>query len=278
MSKKLIDLYKKAVNHFLEKKYSEALAGFATIVQADPEHLWSRYRIGITLEALNKHNRAFEVYNSLAWHCLKAGFPLVGLVAAKKAANLQASIDETLEVMSSLYSLESNRVDQDSSLPDLPVLDPAAVTDQIVSVDEKLSATAEQLAKSFQDARYPKKLPPVPLFSLLTTEAFFPILECIESHTYQPGETFIQEGDPCSSIYLLAHGEVEVNEGPDTQSRTLARLVSGSVFGEMALITDAPRVASAIALRETEILELSLSDLEEAAEDLDDITWAVAKF
>ncbi len=77
---------------------------------------------------------------------------------------------------------------------------------------------------------------------------------------------------------MLAHGEVEVTEGREGQGKSLARLTSGSVFGEMALITDAPRLASATALRECDILELRSDDLEMAAEDLDDITWAMAKF
>jgi len=71
---------------------------------------------------------------------------------------------------------------------------------------------------------------------------------------------------------------VEVTEGRAGESTSLARLASGAVFGEMALITDAPRVASATALRESDVLELRREDLELAAEDLDDITYAMAKF
>jgi CRP-like cAMP-binding protein len=234
--------------------------------------------VGQCLEKLKKLNRAYEVYRALAWHCLKAGYPLLGLDATKRAERLQAGFQGTLEAVAELYGLESERVDQDLALLKMPELSQKQTVDQQVAEDDRLPATAEALAKNFQDARYPSQVPPVPLFSLLAREAFFPILEILELHTYEPGEVIVKEGDPGKSIYLLAHGEVEVHEGHDEDSRTLARLVSGSVFGEMALITDAPRVASAVAIRECDILEIRPEDLEAAAEDLDDITWAMAKF
>jgi CRP-like cAMP-binding protein len=279
MSSKLIDLYRKAETDLLDNNLEDALAGFCTIVKNDPDHIWSRFQIGHALEKMNKINRAFQVYKSLAWHCTKAGYPLLGIDATKRAENLQAGAQDTLEIMAELYGLESDRVDQELNLFSPPEIDAEQATDQNISADdEKLDIIAEQAAKSFDDARYPKQLPPIPLFSLLSVEAFFPILEILTLRTYKPGETIINQGDPGTSIYLLAHGEIEIHEGKDQEAKTLARLVSGSVFGEMALITDAPREASAIALRESDIIELPLAELEAISEDIDDITWAVAKF
>jgi CRP-like cAMP-binding protein len=278
MSEKVIDVYRNAENDFVEGKFSEALAGFTAVVKTDPDHLWSRFQVGRALERLKENNRAFEVYNMLSSHCVKAGFPLFGIAAIKRAARLQAGYEKTLQILSDLYSLESNRVDQELAFTSIPGLKHDLVVSEDVPRDEKLPALAEQVAKNFPDARYPKRLPPVPLFSLLSREACYPILEILQLRTFQPGEIVVHVGDPGKSIYLLVHGEVEVHEGEDEKSKTLARLVSGSVFGEMALITDAPRIASAVALRESHILELPLEDLEAAAEDMDDITWAVAKF
>jgi CRP-like cAMP-binding protein len=280
MSEKLNDLYRKAENDLLEKKYEAALAGFATVVKADPNHLWSRFQVARVLEGLKQNNRAFEIYKALAWHCLKAGYPLLGLGATKRAGRIQKGFDDTLQETSELYGLESDRVDQELVLPADPDLRGDLVPAQVIQVDDRLPAAAEQLAKTFPENRYNRALPPLPLFSFLSKEAFFPILEILVLKTFQPGQTIVKEGDPGTSIYLLAHGEVEVVEGRDKKSHTLARLTSGAVFGEMALITDAPRVASAVALRETDVLELNLEEVTSLAEDVDDtdITWAVAKF
>ena len=278
MPEKVIDIYRNAEHDFMQGKYSEALAGFTAVVKTDPDHLWSRFQVARTLERMKENNRAFEVFKTLASHCIKAGFPMFGVAAVKRAARLQAGSEKTLQILSDLYSLESDRVDQDLAFSAIPGLKHDLDVAGTFPADEKLPAAAEQTAKNFPDPRYPKRLPPVPLFSLLTKEACFPILEILHLRTFQPGEVVVHVGDPGTSIYLLVHGEVEVHEGEDEKSKTLARLVSGSVFGEMALITDAPRVANAVALRESHILELPLEDLEAAAEDMDDITWAVAKF
>lgn len=278
MPEKLIDIYRTAENDLLEKKYEQALAGFATVVKYAPDHLWSRFQVAKVLRLMKENNRSYDIYQTLALHCLKAGFPLIGLVAAKYASHLQANVDEILEMLTDTYSLESDRVDQDMTLPELSSLDEDATADEAIQEDDRLSATAAQLARTFSDARYPRSLPPVPLMSLMSREAVYPILEMIEAHYYKPGEQIVTEGEPCTSIYLLAHGEVEIHEGQDDKAHTLARLGSGSVFGEMALITDGPRVASAVAVRESDILVLPLPELEAVAEDLDDITWAVAKF
>ncbi|HUU02016.1 MAG TPA: cyclic nucleotide-binding domain-containing protein [Myxococcota bacterium] len=278
MSEKLIDIYRKAENDLLEKKFDQALAAFATVVKHAPDHLWSRFQIARTLGLMKENNRSYDVYFSLAMHCLKAGFPLIGMIAAKKASLLQTNIDEVLEMVTEIYSLESDRIDQNMAMPAISELAEDATAGDPVLIDDKLSLTAVQLAKTFSEPRYPRSLPPVPLLSLLSKEAVFPILELLEARNYQPGEAIVVEGDPCTSIYFLAHGEVEVHEGQDKSARTLARLASGSVFGEMALITDGPRLASAVAVRESDILTLPLPELEAIAEDLDDITWAVAKF
>ena len=84
MPNELSEVYQQAQNDVLQKRYESALAGFANVIQTDPDHLWSRFMVGSTFEAMKSHNRAYEVYKSLAWHCIKAGYPLLGLAATKR--------------------------------------------------------------------------------------------------------------------------------------------------------------------------------------------------
>lgn len=278
MAQKLTEIYQNAENDFLERRYHDALRGFATVAQAAPDHIWVRFRIGSILEQLKKPNRAVDIYQALAWHCIKGGYPLLGLVAIKRALGIQAAFEDALNALAELYGLESDRIRLGLELFPLPQLDPEATADLIDESEDKLDATATQIAQDVPDTTYPTELPPIPLFSLLTVESFFPILELLQLRTYAPGENVVSQGEPCSSIYMLAHGQIEVSEEHQGKAHSLARLTNGSVFGEMALISEAPRVASATALRESEVLELSCEDLELAAEDLDDITWVMAKF
>ena len=80
MPEKVIDVYRKAESDFVEDKFNEALAGFTEVMNTDPDHLWTRFQVGRALERLKENNRAFEVFNTLASHCIKAGFPLFGVV------------------------------------------------------------------------------------------------------------------------------------------------------------------------------------------------------
>ncbi len=273
-----IELYRKSQNDFLEKRYDQALAGFATLVKNCPEHLWSRFQIGKILEVMRKINRAFEVYEFLASHCIKAGYPLLGFIAAKRAERMQTGLDEVLESMAELYSLESDRID-DNVLPQpIAELKPDMIITESVEVDEKLAANAEQLAKLVPDNRYPKQLPTLPLFSLLTLEAFFPVLDIIEAKSYKPSQHIIKQGDPADSFFLLAYGKVEIFQSDPDQEKILSILEPGSVFGEMSLITIDSRVASARAQTECEILELRLEDIEAIAEENYDINSALTKF
>jgi len=279
MTQKLSEVYRQADSSLLAGELDKALAGFTAIIKADAQQIWPRLKIGMVLELQKDVNRACEVYKSVAWHCIKSGYPLMGLLCTKRAARLQGGAEETLAILAELYGLESERIVADLPIPELPASEPDLPVDVGSLTGEKIAALATQVARDFPDTRYPRELPAIPLFSLLTAEAFYPILEILDLRTYKPGEFIVRQGDPCEAIYMLAHGEVEVVEGlGDKGGRTLARLASGAVFGEMALITDAPRLASARAIRESEVLALRREDLDAAAEDLDDLTWAMAKF
>ena len=278
MSAKVIDVYRQAEQSFLAKQYESALAGFATVVRSEPEHLWSRFQIGRVLDAMKEINRAFEVFNALAWHCAKAGYPVLAFDAIKRAFRMQAGAEDSVEIVGELYSLESERIAEQTIPYPVYELNESTTVKQPVPVDDRLVRVAEQIAKSFGNTRYPKNLPPVPLFSFLSNDAFFPVLDMLDLKTYPAGELIVKEGEPCTSLFILAHGEIEVVEQIGGKPEVCARLSSGAVFGEMALITDAPRLASAVARTEVDVLELHSEELRAAEDELDDLTWAVAKF
>ena len=72
---------------------------------------------------------------------------------------------------------------------------------------------------------------------------------------------FGEYGEEC---YLLRSGQVEVVVEEEGGERSLATLEAGSLFGEAALLTDAPRNATVRALEPCELLALRRTDLLEA--------------
>jgi CRP/FNR family cyclic AMP-dependent transcriptional regulator len=61
--------------------------------------------------------------------------------------------------------------------------------------------------------------------------------------TYQAGQAVFQEGEMGAEMYVVLDGEIELR----INGKVVETLGPGEPFGEMALIDQAPRVASAIA-------------------------------
>jgi len=72
------------------------------------------------------------------------------------------------------------------------------------------------------------------------------------------GETLFYQGTVGSQMYVVLGGTVGVFDGP----RCIARLHTGDMFGEMALVDKAPRSATVTALEESRLFVLSESTFE----------------
>jgi CRP/FNR family cyclic AMP-dependent transcriptional regulator len=64
-----------------------------------------------------------------------------------------------------------------------------------------------------------------------------------EATSFAPGQYIFKAGDPGEAMYIVVEGEIEILDG----SILLETSGQGSIVGELALIDDAPRSATAIA-------------------------------
>jgi hypothetical protein len=69
---------------------------------------------------------------------------------------------------------------------------------------------------------------------------------------FQPGQVIFREGDTSQEAFRILRGRVEISLLADGKPVILAQLGEGDIFGEMAMVDERPRSASAQALEVTE--------------------------
>lgn len=90
------------------------------------------------------------------------------------------------------------------------------------------------------------QLKKVELFSGLKEEALRLIAQVATDESHAVGTKIFQHGDVGDKLYLILEGRVRISrEVPGMGEEALAILGPGEVFGEMALIDEAPRSADA---------------------------------
>jgi pSer/pThr/pTyr-binding forkhead associated (FHA) protein len=75
----------------------------------------------------------------------------------------------------------------------------------------------------------------------------------------QAGEYVFQQGDAGNSMFIIEDGLIEIIKTVDSEERKLAELEQGDFFGEMSVLDDQPREASARAGSECQLLRIDKS-------------------
>jgi CRP-like cAMP-binding protein len=86
----------------------------------------------------------------------------------------------------------------------------------------------------------------------------------MSSALFQPGQMIFREGDTTQEAYRILKGRVEISIAGEGKSVILAQLGEGDIFGEMAMVDERPRSASAQALEVTECEVLTAENFNEA--------------
>lgn len=71
---------------------------------------------------------------------------------------------------------------------------------------------------------------------------------------FAAGDVLFREGDDAHEMYVIQAGEVEIRRRIKDQDRTLAVLPAGEFFGEMAIVNNRPRSATAVVREPSRLL------------------------
>ncbi|XP_017723636.1 PREDICTED: cAMP-dependent protein kinase type II-alpha regulatory subunit [Rhinopithecus bieti] len=110
----------------------------------------------------------------------------------------------------------------------------------------------------------------VPLLKSLEVSERMKIVDVIGEKIYKDGERIITQGEKADSFYIIESGEVSIlirsktksNKDGGNQEVEIARCHKGQYFGELALVTNKPRAASAYAVGDVKCLVMDVQAFE----------------
>ncbi len=102
------------------------------------------------------------------------------------------------------------------------------------------------------------------LFENLDDRELTMIARISVASAYSAGYKIFEEGRQAKKLYIIESGSVRITKYiEDAGDELLIVINAGDYFGEMALIDDSPRSATATAISETTLIEIDKKDLRE---------------
>lgn len=199
----------------------------------------------------------------------------LAIAAVGDLKSLGINIDRHLDEIAGAFCLNSERLSDEAAPPPPPLpadasfqplssfLTGPALLSKATQIIHQASTAYEELA----DGEAPL-VAPLSLFSALEKEGLRALIGCFEMITVPAGYTVIEEGEEGAEAYIVARGELVVRRTDDEEGKLhvdLAKLTNGALFGEMALLSRAPRAASVLAMRPSILLVARRDALEAVA-------------
>ncbi|RKH39496.1 tetratricopeptide repeat protein [Corallococcus interemptor] len=195
----------------------EALEAYEAALRVDPDDPVSHLRVAEMYQSLEHEAAAISAYLNAARAWTRAG-----------------------ELLRAVAALVMARV-------------PGTRFDVVHTVAERFALPPGALAPTF--AWVPDgKDPGVPVLASVGREAFVALVEALEVRAFWPGQRVVEEGQPGDSMFALVEGSAEVaRRGEGNARQVVATLGPGDFFGEVALVSEGPRLAS-VEVRERSVL------------------------
>jgi CRP-like cAMP-binding protein len=259
-------------------KWKKAAELYDEIARAAPEDTGALHRAGESFRKMGKPDEAVARFEREAALYARQGFLIKSIAICKLILEIDPAHTKTQETLASLYAQQ--RAEQAPATRP-PATKPASRPPTAAPKDRAKPLEALTLSQLIRNARPvaphvvempiepdfdnepitgPPALPRTPLFSALGERELRWLIENVALRRKARGEEVFHEGEPGDSIFVIAHGEVQVLR----DGKEMARLGEGAFFGEIAILTNHPRSATVMATHDSELIEITretISDL-----------------
>lgn len=186
------------------------------------------------------------------------------------ARELELDASALYDLAATAYARDSARIKRQAP-PALPTPGPSAkalpsTLDQAALVARAVKAVRAAAEHLITLPGGEAPVPAAPLFSALERDALRTFVEIFEPKLFGTNVKIVEEGTPGGEAFVVARGEVDVSRHALRSSGPvhLARLGSGALVGEMALLSRAPRTATVTTASPVMLLVARKRDLDNA--------------
>ncbi|HEY4016741.1 MAG TPA: cyclic nucleotide-binding domain-containing protein [Polyangiaceae bacterium] len=267
----------RALTLLLANEVEAALRWSVAVVEDDPSSPSALVITCRLLEQLGRTEAAVEGFELALKHAIDAGNLPLAVAAVGDLRSLGVDVESHLEQVATAFCAGSPRL-QETETPPPPLphhlegFQPLSSFLTGPALTSKATQILHAATRAYEEAAG-AELPlvaPLPLFSNLSKEGLRELVGAFEMITVPAGAVIIEEGHEGAEAYIVARGALDVTRRPPDEDGSpplvLARLASGALFGEMALLSRAPRAASVVAVRPSILLVANRDALEAAAE------------
>ncbi|MFH1130852.1 MAG: cyclic nucleotide-binding domain-containing protein [Pseudomonadota bacterium] len=242
-----VELTQRADALWAEGNTEGSLQIHAALLDADPEDDYLWYRTCLGLGKLGERKAALDSLNALPLVFAESGQLLLSLAAIKELSEMDESLaKEQLKAVGRLYCVESNEA-PGKRPPPKPPARRISVNEQQLSYAEgpALRVLAKEACENAKASVKKKEKTPFrhhSLFSDLSSEDLSALVPLMELQYRRAGDKVIEQGEQGDAFFVVVRGLMGVSR----DDVHLAYLRSGNFFGEMTLLTRAPRTAQVV--------------------------------
>lgn len=221
------EIRQRGKDHLAKGDLAKALAEFKRLAEISPNDLELQLQIADLLRKIGKEPEALIRYKYLMAESIQRGLLLQAIALGKLILKIDPEDGETQRLL------------------------------------EELSAKKEELLA--QEETMGRGVPLI--FADLSAEEFREVLSRLRSYEVDSGGIICKEGEEGESIYLITHGKVGIYKYNIKEKKEvlLNVLEDGDFFGEFSFFSHQRRSASARALSDVGLLEITKEDLDDIA-------------
>jgi len=253
-----------ALEQLMAGQRAQPLYWVLTTLEQSPQRVMAIYIAGLLLRQENHTLAASQAFRVAVNWSVREGSLARAAAGVCELKQMSEPVDDAIALIAQTFAADSPRLLGHGAPPPSLVrtrlsINPVSSNLGEAELLEHLKGVIADAYAELVDNTWLESLqvPPQPLFSSLDQVGLRLLLNMLELRIVAAGTQIVKQDAPGDEMYILARGEVVVSRTSEqTHPTPLARLGSGALFGEMALLSRSPRAAQVVASRPCLLLVL----------------------